>query len=372
MAERARKICVIVPTHWEAKMGGAQYQAKLLIERLLSLQKFEISFLARRIDPAFSPKGYHIVRIAEPKGYRRYGYFFDAFRLLQILEQIRPDVIYQRVSCAYTGIAAYFAKRRDCRIIWHISSDKDVLREARWTRRSFLPHHYVENKIFEYGVEHAEYIVAQTDYQADLLKRNYQRTATAVIRNFHPFPRERVEKGLPVKVVWIANFKPLKQPELFIRLAQDCQSEKNLQFLIIGTPATGRNARWQEGLIAQMGKLDNLDYLGQLTQDEVNEVLSKSHILVNTSLYEGFSNTFIQAWMRRVLVVTLNVNPDGLLDGGDLGYCAHGDYREMRSHILQLAQKLELIEIQGASAERYAFEKFSERNIDQFIELFER
>jgi glycosyltransferase involved in cell wall biosynthesis len=40
---------------------------------------------------------------------------------------------------------------------------------------------------------------------------------------------------------------------------------------------------------------------------------------VNTSDYEGFSNAFIQAWMRRVPVATLTVDPDGLLSRGGLG-----------------------------------------------------
>ena len=35
----------------------------------------------------------------------------------------------------------------------------------------------------------------------------------------------------------------------------------------------------------------------------------------------GFSNTFIQAWMRGPAVMTIGVNPDGLLDDGFLGRC---------------------------------------------------
>ncbi len=30
------KLCILVPAHWEALMGGSQYQAKVLIDYLLA------------------------------------------------------------------------------------------------------------------------------------------------------------------------------------------------------------------------------------------------------------------------------------------------------------------------------------------------
>ena len=66
----------------------------------------------------------------------------------------------------------------------------------------------------------------------------------------------------------------------------------------------------------------NLQYLGEVSQDEVNRRLREGHILVNTSRYEGFSNTFVQAWMRRVPVVSLTVDPDNILVRENIGFCS--------------------------------------------------
>lgn len=101
-----KKLCIIIPAHWSAIMGGSQYQAKCLIDKLVPTEQFEVSYLTRRYEPEFHPEGYKIIKVADVRSIRRYGSFFDVFRLLKLLHQIQPDVIYQRVGCAYTGIAA--------------------------------------------------------------------------------------------------------------------------------------------------------------------------------------------------------------------------------------------------------------------------
>ena len=69
----------------------------------------------------------------------------------------------------------------------------------------------------------------------------------------------------------------------------------------------------------------NLRYVGQKTHEEVNELLGRAHIFVNTSTHEGFPNTFIQAWLRDVAVVSLRVDPDDVLDRMQVGIAARSE-----------------------------------------------
>jgi glycosyltransferase involved in cell wall biosynthesis len=367
ISEPKIRLCIIVPAHWEALMGGSQYQAKLLIEHLLSLKKYDIYYLARRVNPQYSSDRYHIIRISESSGLKRYGHFFDTFRLFRLLKEIRPDVIYQMVGNAYTGISAYYANRFNCGMIWRITSDKSVYKPMINGWRDILPHRFIERKFTEYGIKNAQSVVAQTNLQARLLKENFGRVASAVIRNYHPEPGIRIVKESdPMRILWVANFKRLKQPEIFVRLAEDLVGRGNVRFTMIGAPAPGE--MWFDQLIKKIGLLNNLEYLGIQTQDQVNTLLAKSYILVNTSQYEGFSNTFIQAWIHEVPVVSLNANPDQLLDSGSLGYCASGNYDQLLVHINKLLDNPSLIDKLGRNARNYALEHHSERNISSLIQ----
>ena len=143
-----KKLGVIIPAHWSAIMGGSQYQAKCLIDKLVLNEQFEIYYLTRRYDFSFHPAGYKIIKVADPRGIRRYRFFLDVFKLLKLLYQIRPDVIYQRVGCAYTGIAAYYARRNNCKMVWHIAHDNDVLPFQR-TNSITTGFRYIDKKFLE-------------------------------------------------------------------------------------------------------------------------------------------------------------------------------------------------------------------------------
>ena len=356
-----KKICVILPSHWSASMGGAEYQAKCFIEHLVELQEYEIFYLTRRFDPSYSPAGYRVIRIANGKGFGRYGLFFDMLPLMRLLHRIQPDVIFLRSGCAYAAIAAHYANKMSCRLLWHIGSDRDVVPFQSDGRLGDI-NRYIDKKLVEYGIRHCKNITVQTHQQGQLLRKNYGRSPSGIIPNFHPLPTERIAKEDPFKIVWVANFKHLKQPELFVQLAKDLHaSGEKVQCIMIGAPSHSYPA-WQRALEREISEVPNLSYYGRKSIEEVNLILAKSHLLVNTSLYEGLPNTFIQAWMRKVPVVSLHVDPDGVISSKSIGYCV-GDYSEMFKKLVELINDSLLRDQMGKLAQSFAFEEYSKENI---------
>lgn len=361
-----RKICILLPTHWAARMGGAQYQAMMLAEYLVSTGQFEVYYLARRTNDAYQASGYRIVKIPGPDNVRPYRFYETTFSLLKILGDIKPDYIYQQTGCAYTGIAAYYARKNKCKMVWRVSSDRNLVRDLPKISRNIL-FEGIDRKMMSYGIRNAGAIIVQTPHQGRLLEENYHRKPDAVVRNFHPYPDENINKQLPVRILWIANFKKLKQPEIFIRLARDMADINDVRFIMIGAPAP--ESKWSSQLDDEINSTGNLSHIGSLPQSDVNRMISESHILVNTSQYEGFSNTFIQAWMRKVPVISLNVDPDGILDQYKVGFCAGGNYSELLTYTRMLVNDHGLIRKMGESSSQYAFDYYSLRNVDQIVDV---
>jgi glycosyltransferase involved in cell wall biosynthesis len=359
----------MLPGHWSHTMGGSQYQAKCIIEELNKTGRYEISYLTRHYDPNCLGNGYKLIPYGYPgagtKGSHRH--IFEAAILPRILKTIDPDIIYQRVGSAQTGIAAHYARKYHCKMVWHIAHEYD-LEPARIPLSRLFVYRFLERYLLNYGIRHATDIIAQTEDQNRLLQQNFKRAATAVIPNFHPAPKEVVEKKDPIKVVWVANLKDFKQPEIFIRLADELQHVPNARFQMIGDIQGAASTR--KRYLELMDSVPALEYLGAKRQEEVNAILAVSHILVNTSRQEGFPNTYIQAWLRQMPVVSLQVDPDRLIERQQLGVVS-GSFELLKRDVTTLITDGPLRNRMGLNAQMFAGQYFSIGNAVKIMHIFE-
>jgi glycosyltransferase involved in cell wall biosynthesis len=343
-------ICILLPDHFSANMGGAEQQAGTLADALARTNKYNIIYLCDRADENYKPKGYEIRLIGKDRVPGKWSPFSTAQILFSELKKIHPAIIYQNVGGIQTGVAAFYAKKHGARFIWHIASDDDV--SLQWKndiKRAILT---VPERLFlNYGIRNSDVIAAQTRHQAKLLKHNFGIKCHNFIPIGHPLAEEKLDKPEDrVSIVWVANMKPLKRPEVFIRLAEQFSSRTDVYFTMIGRPGWGS---WYKKLSSDIKKLANLEYAGKLTQDEVNRYICNSHILVNTSRYEGFSNTFVQAWMRKVAVVSLSVDPDSILVKENIGFRS-GTFSALCTDVNSLITNKQLRENMGDKAFNYA------------------
>jgi glycosyltransferase involved in cell wall biosynthesis len=341
-------------------MGGAELQAHYLEkEALLQSWASHYCFVSNgRMCEKHSGTILHPIpqkNTWSKLGNIKYPYAGD---LLRALKEISPDVIYQRGGFAFTGIAALYAQKNNCRFVFHIAGDRDVQKLSMpWQKPYMIP----ELKLMRYGIIKADLIIAQTRSQAEELMRNYDRKAV-LIPNGHPVPSDSAKSSDKISILWIANWKTIKQPEVFVRLAEEIGRREDVRFVMIG-----RKDRYEK--LVEKAIQNNIEVKGEIVNDEVNQLLAASHILVNTSRQEGFSNTFIQAWLRRVPVVSLQVDPDDILQREQIGFCS-GSFEKLVQDTKRLIADHRLRDSMGQKAREYAVKHHSLDNMKQLLQVF--
>ena len=366
------KILFLLSHYFEQCSGSSEYQAYLLAKHASVRHSVAHTYVETEYGWSAEACGnIKLYIISKPSLARRIlgqSYALDYFKIMKLIRKIHPDIIYMNIGLAYLGIAAHYTRNTNCKLIWHIASEMDVQPFKFRLSRNFLLY-FVDKKVLEYGIRNADRIIGQANYQNELLKKNYSRECDLIVPNFHPSPREKIHKfKLPI-VVWVSNFKSLKQPELFLALAQKLRGNPGTRFIMIGREGAGR---YQASLEKRINDLDNLEYLRECPIDEVNRILALSHIFVNTSRYEGFPNTFIQAWLREVPVVSLNVDPDDILVRECIGFHSK-TFEQLVLDVQRLLDDTTLRNKMGLKAREYASEHHTfEKNTSKILELMSK
>jgi hypothetical protein len=334
-------VCIVAENHAKALMAGAEYQTLLLTEELARRPGVQVTYVARRVPEGADARGlpYELRRIGSDLGIRRRAVFFDAGDLMRTLRELKPDVIYQQSRQSYTAVCARYARQAGVPFFFHIAHDFDL--NYRWITLRLSPNtpfDLIECLAGIWGLKHASHIIVQTERQGRELNQRYGLTAAAVIRNFQPLPEALPTKPTgPLKIFWVANLKDFKRPALFVKLAESFAGRDDLQFLMAGRPALERRFA---PLMKKISTIRNLQYFGELPIEKVNELMSEAVVHVNTSTFEGFPNTFLQAWARGAIVATLAVDPDECMEALGIGYCA-GTMERLRAFIDDLSRSAE-------------------------------
>lgn len=201
-------------------------------------------------------------------------------------------------------------------------------------------------KLFQVGLKNSHQIIAQSKEQQRLLRETFQKDST-VMASSYPIPK--LKKVVKNSILWVARAVEWKRPELFIEVARQLP---NYQFVMVCPKDLKPEYYKQIKEIAS--KQGNLEFFDQIPFRKIDRFFREARIFVNTSTYEGFPNTFVQAAMNRTPIASLHVNPDDFLNEYQCGFCSHGDLRGLVSWIKRLSEDQSLYNQFSANAYRYA------------------
>lgn len=240
-------------------------------------------------------------------------------RLTKVLAAMREadaDVYYQSPSSMYTGLTAWFARRHGKRSVARIASDLGCIPGRQLIR------YRRDRWLYEYGLRHASLIAAQTTHQQGLLRQHYG-LSSDLVNMVVEEPGSAEAAAQDIDVLWLANPRTVKRPELLLELARLLPHRR---FTLAGGPLPGIDA-YYEGVCRAASAVPNVTMTGAVPYRHTGALMSRARLHVNTSSAEGFPNTFLQAWIRGVPVVSF-FDPDGVIRKYGLG-CAAGTLREM-------------------------------------------
>lgn len=312
-----KKIVVLYPAHYEQSMGGAEMQIKYFIQACHQV--------GHEVHYIYEDKGkeikniegviLHPIKKIQKIKFCGKSWFLYRKSIDENLKKIKPDVIYTRLASSWIYFASQYALKNNIKHIHALASDYDVFKSV---FKSFYPFFTpIENYYINKGLKQVISVITQNKYQQQQLLNRFGKCGIRVNQMTESIDASHIIKNDRVlTIVWIANLKQIKQPELFVKLAKELAPYSDMVRMIM----CGRFAPIYDTLLSEIDNIEYLEYQGELKQEAVFDLLEESDILVNTSVVEGFSNTFVQAWMRKNIVFSLNSNPDDILTTFDVGY----------------------------------------------------
>ncbi len=266
------------------------------------------------------------------------------------LRKADADIYFQSCAGLMTGVVARFVAGRNRKMIFRIAHDTDCVPGEQ------LINLERDRRIYEYGLRRADLISAQSNTQARALQENYG-LHSFEIDMAAEIPEDPKGAARDIDVLWVNNFRDFKRPELLLDIAR---SMPDVSFTMIGGPMKGAEALYDNVRDAALD-LDNIDFVGGISYSEVNHYFLRAKLFLNTSDSEGFPNSFFQAWVRRVPVVSF-FDPDGLIAGVGLGISVdtQNDFCEALARLLSDDDERRQM---GQRARQFVIDRYSPRAI---------
>jgi len=242
--------------------------------------------------------------------------YHDRFR---IYEAIDADIYCTFTVSDLAAEIAAFCRAKDKKFVLFSGSDIDFSEEYRAdsTDRNIYG---ASHSLCHYSIKNADLIFVQTDHQLQLTRERFRKGAV-VVRS--PVNLDDHVAAVPYRerkiALWVGKSDDNKQPGIVLDLAA---MYPTVEFVMV---MNRYNDRISEEVISRCPA--NVTLFETIPFDEIEHLFAQSFVFMNTSKFEGFPNTFLQAGKCGVPILSLNVDPDGFIEKNSCGIVAHGSFR---------------------------------------------
>lgn len=246
--------------------GGAEVQISLIAKALAKDKRFAVSIIVG---------DYGQKAVIQADNIRLYK--TRKFDFLKVLKHVAADIYIERTVNPKIFIAAAWCRLFKKKLIYMVAHDWDCAYQR---------------------LRLVDAVICQSFDQQKLLLRKLRLTSQVMYPLVTPYAFKPARRKF---YLWVGRADNWKRPQEFIRLAQQNPSEK---FVMICRPG---NFRFSPPI------LPNLQFIPAVAPEEIGKFFSRAKALINTSVAEGWPNTFLQAGAAKTPALSFRVNPDHYL-----------------------------------------------------------
>ena len=319
----AQNACGALCGDGHGHVGGAEHQTTLMA-RWLGARGHPVSLITW--DEGYPDGERHdqvtlLTMCREDAGWPGLRFFHPRMTgLFAAMNRANADVYYHNSAEYVTGLAAWWCRWHKRKFIYSVASDA-----ACDPALPTLPGLRVR-WLYRLGLRWADRIIVQTRRQSEMLKQGFG-LKTQILpmpcagppRPETPPPFSRITK----RVAWVGRIDRMKRLELMLEVAEQLP---NVSFDIVAAnrALADRSPHLRDyarDLYQRARSLPHLTWHDNLQRADLASIYRNAFCLCCTSSYEGFPNTFLEAWSYGRPVVT-SFDPDGLVERERLGRVA--------------------------------------------------
>jgi len=297
--------------------GGAELQVALLARELAAMGH-QVSIAAGDTGQADGGtlQGVRIRNAGKFQTGRMGEMLLAAPRVFSVLRDERPDWVVVMGWTAWLFVLWAWRPLLRYRLDFICALDSEI-------NGAFVRGNPVLGRFFDFAVRRADARHAITREQQGVFERRGMRAALYRYLVFRSAAGGAAEKT--VDFLWVSRCQKIKRPHLFLDLAEALPGHS---FGMV-CPAEDRGL-W-DGISARAKNIPNLSFVESVPYHEIQRRYDAARVFVNTSEWEGWPNSFIQAGLGGAALLSLDVDPDGIFGRFGLGVFAAGDFAKLES-----------------------------------------
>ena len=340
-----------------ARRFGGSSRIYRIVKKLCCISAYEIYCLAGHKGQKTIERKDGVSFIKSRIG-QRFG-LIDAY-LLPL--RYKPDLIVEFYASLQVFVLGVLKKFHKFRFIFFVGNDSDV--NGLFVKRS----NWLFDKFYHWGLCQADRIICQTTEQKQMLKETYNLHSDVVLSPY-------IEISVPLNqkkknILWVGRFADQKNPHYYLDIAEELPEESFV--MVCNPPSVISKDVSYEKLKDRAKMIKNIEFHESVPYDQINHFFSHAKYLVNTSDFEGFPNTFIEAAHEKVPVVSLVVDPNFMISRHGAGVCCNGDLQKLIATCKKISNDRVILEKMGQKARLYAICNHDiEKSISKIFTIFQ-